>query len=127
MIFIEPMLKTSPEMLFPPGRKYSVEAWLHTMLEQKTYIKHDRNALFFSKVKNVFCCSLAPYMASQLDVGPLGRRAYLQRSTGMVSEKGRHSCLSLKSAFFPLGKCLKQMYSVCLVGQKSGCSGKNKV
>ena len=44
----------------------------------------------------------------------------------LASEKGRRSSPSLKSAFFALGKCLRQMYNAYLAGHKSGCSGKNK-
>ena len=66
------------------------------------------------------------YTAGQLDFSSLGRKACLQRSAGIGVREGDSTALSLKSAFFALGRCLKQMYGACLVGHKSGCSGKNK-
>lgn len=64
--------------------------------------------------------------AGQLDLGSLERKAYLQRSPGIGVREVRPESLSLKSAFFALGKCWKQMCNACSVGYKSGCSGKNK-
>ena len=47
------------------------------------------------------------YTAVQLDLGSLGRKAYLQRSTGSGARE-RETFISVRSAFFALGKCLSR-------------------
>ena len=75
--------------------------------------------------KKILCCSLA-HMLVNLTMLLWEEKLIFKEVMVLVSKRGRHSSLSLKSVLFAVGKCLKQMYNACLMGRKSGCSGKNR-
>ena len=70
---------------------------------------------FFSpKVTRKCFAAVETYTAGQLDLGSLGRKAYLQRSTGVGFRERETPIPVFKERVLCLGKCVKPMHSACL-------------
>ena len=91
---------------FHKGRKRSREvwcaAWLYTISEQRTYIKHDRNTIFFPKSQGNVLLQLRHTRQVNLTLVLWEEKLIFKEERVLASEKERHSFLSLKNAF--LGK-----------------------
>ena len=80
----------------------------------------------FSKSQAYVLLQFGTYMARQLELGPLGRRAYLERNAGTGIREREIPTTIFKECILCFGEMFELMYNAYLMGHKSGCSGKNK-
>ena len=93
MLFIEPNMTISPEVPSSPGKKVLWGSMVDSMLMHHLRVKNIHQAgqeydFFLPKSQRDVLSQFITYIAGHLDLSSLGRKAYLQRSTGISIREG---------------------------------------